>query len=107
MELVVGSGEFEAVDGVARGAEAVGVGEPDAEGVAVGRDGDGARARVFEMLAVDEVASAEGEAGSDGLLVRRMNVVAGADVEGDGHGGVGDGERTALRVADRSPVFMR
>ena len=75
--------------------------------MSVCRDGDGERAGVFEVLAVDEVAGAEGEAGGDGLLVRRMDVVACADVEGDGHGGVGDGERLALRVADGAPVFSR
>ena len=67
----------------------------------------GERAGVFEVLAVDEVAGAEGEAGSDGLLVGRVNVVACADVDGDGHGGVGDGECAALCVADGAPVFVR
>ena len=52
-----------------------------------------------DVLAVDEVACAEREAGGDGLLVGRMDVVAGADVERDGHGGVD--ERRASGAARR------
>src|SRR5215469_10900438 len=106
MELVVGAGNFEAVECPAGGAETVGVREPDAEGVTIRCDGDRERTGVWRMLAVDEVARAEGEAGGDGLFVRRVDVVARADVESNGHRSVGDGERAALRVADGAPVFI-
>ena len=99
------AGDLEAVERATFGAEAVSVGEPDADAIVCCRDGDGEWAGVWDVLAVDEVACAECEASGDGLLVGRVNVVACAHVESDGHGGVGDGERAALRVADGAPVF--
>ncbi len=112
-EVVVGAGDLEGVNGLAVGCESLGVREPDAQGGgAVGLEFGGGfaeeRRGVGQVgFAIDHVAGGEGEAVADGLLVGRVDVVGVADVEGDGHGGIGDGEGAALGIADAAPVFLR
>ncbi len=93
--------------------ESVRVIEPDAErGGAVGlelRCGLAEERRRIGQIGfgIDDVAGGEREAVADGLLVGRMDVVGRADVEGDGHGGIGELEGSALRIADAAPVLGR
>ena len=103
----VGAGYFEAVRCAVK-VESGGVVEPDVHGsVRWGRRGGraGRRRRCFRRKTM--LTGEEREAFADDLFVGGVDVVLVADVDGDGHAGVGEVERSALRVAEEHPSFLQ
>src|ERR1035438_7957186 len=103
-EPVVGAGHHETLQGPAPGFEAAGgVVEPQADGARF----CGARAhqwtRVFDLLAKGHRPGGQRQALAHVLLVGGMDVVRVADIDSNGHSGLGDAQRLELRLAEFGP----
>ena len=105
-EDAVGASDFKAFEGAVFRVKACGVFEPEVHGtlVWVGEAKEWAGGR--DVFVVGDVPCQEGEALAYGLLVGGVDVVLVADVDGDGHAGVGEREGFALGVAEFAPAFF-
>ena len=103
-KVVVVTCDFEADKGVSFTGESLGMIEPDTQGISVACGLSVEWAGVFAGFSVDRGLGSKSKTVSDGLLVGWVYVVGVSDIDGDGHGRVGYGERPALCIADDTPV---